>query len=111
MPWKPGESGNPGGSPREKRFLTALERAVIQDDSVKLRAAAEKLLDRAAEGEPWAIAMLADRLDGKPTQQFDMTVRRAAIELPDDELNRIAAGSSPRIVEAESCAEVSSELH
>jgi hypothetical protein len=43
--------------------------AIAQDDRVRVRKAVEKLLDLAAEGEPWAIKELADRLDGKPVQQ------------------------------------------
>ena len=35
----------------------------------KMRAAAEKLADAAAKGEPWAIQMVADRFDGKPTER------------------------------------------
>ena len=70
MPWQPGESGNPNGSKKPKRFLQALERAMASDEGNLLRSAAEKLLKCAADGEPWAIQMLADRLDGKPVQQI-----------------------------------------
>ena len=70
MPFKPGISGNPSGSQTEKQFASALKRAIQQDDAKRLRAAAEALLDHAAAGEYWAINMLADRLDGKPTQQL-----------------------------------------
>jgi hypothetical protein len=34
----------------------------------KIRRIAEKLVDCALNGEPWAIAQVADRIDGKPTQ-------------------------------------------
>ena len=71
MPFQPGESGNPTGTKREKKFLAALERAIAQDNQQRLRDAAEKLLDFAAAGEPWAINMLADRLDGRPKQQLE----------------------------------------
>ena len=54
----------------EKQFYGALRRAIIGDNGERLRRAAEKLLDCAAEGQYWAINMLADRLDGKPTQQL-----------------------------------------
>lgn len=47
----------------------ALRMAIAQDDRSRIRKAIEKLLDLAAEGEPWAIKELADRLDGKPVQQ------------------------------------------
>ena len=68
MPFEPGQSGNPAGSQKAKRFYNALDRAIAQDDSKRLREAADKLLDLAAAGEPWATQMLADRLDGKVPQ-------------------------------------------
>ncbi len=73
MPFKPGESGNPGGRNAAKPFLDAVNRAVKQDDGKRLRDCAERLLDLAAIGEPWAVQMLADRLDGKPKQQTEVT--------------------------------------
>ncbi len=69
MPFEPGQSGNPAGTHKAKRFYNALDRAIAQDDSKRLRDAADKLLDLAAAGEPFAMQMLADRLDGKPVQQ------------------------------------------
>ena len=68
MPFEPGHSGNPSGTKTERKFLAALLRAIAQDDAVRLRSAAEKLLDLAASGESWAIKELADRLDGRPPQ-------------------------------------------
>jgi len=52
-----------------KIFFDALRRAMASDDNLRLRKAAERLLDLAAEGEPWAIKELADRLDGRPAQE------------------------------------------
>lgn len=69
--FQPGQSGNPAGTQKQKRFLAALERAIAQDDSKRLRDAADKLLEEAANGQPWAIQMLADRLDGKVAQQIN----------------------------------------
>ena len=91
--WKPGQSGNPAGTKREKKFLAALERAIAQDDGKQLREAADAVYKLASEGEEWAIHFIADRLDGKPTQQLDMRVERPIRELTDDELAEIAAGS------------------
>ena len=68
MVFKPGESGNPTGKARGKQFLDALNRSIAQEDGKRLRKSAEKLLDLAAEGESWAVQMLADRLDGKAQQ-------------------------------------------
>lgn len=69
MAFKPGQSGNPGGRPATKPFLDALNRAIAQKDGVQLRAIAEKLLSAAEAGEPWAVQLLADRLDGKARQE------------------------------------------
>ena len=74
MPFAPGQSGNPAGNQKAKPFYDALNRAIAQDDAKRLRAAAEKLLDLAASGEPWAVQHLADRLDGKPKQQIDAEI-------------------------------------
>jgi hypothetical protein len=71
MPFVPGQSGNPSGAKREQKFRAALDRAVAQDDGKRLRAAAEKLIDLASEGEAWAVKELADRLDGKAVQAVE----------------------------------------
>jgi hypothetical protein len=55
-------------SAKNKLFDGALRRAIAQADGDKLRQAADALLDAAADGKPWAIALLADRLDGKADQ-------------------------------------------
>jgi hypothetical protein len=68
MPFKKGQSGNPAGVSKDRKFIDVLNRAIVQDDSKRLRSAAEKLLDLASVGEPWAIKEIADRLDGRPAQ-------------------------------------------
>lgn len=72
MPFEPGQSGNPKGNPPRKIWIAALNRAIAQDDGIRLRQAAEKLLDLAADGDVPALRELGDRLDGKPTQQLDL---------------------------------------
>ena len=64
MPFQPGNSGNPEGQRRAKLFAEALrmEIAAAGDDNKALRRVARALLDEAA------IAMIADRLDGKVPQ-------------------------------------------
>lgn len=71
MPFQPGQSGNPSGHAPRKIWIAALNRAIAQDDGKKLRAAAEKLLDMAADGDVQAIRELGDRLDGKATQAVE----------------------------------------
>lgn len=94
--WQKGQSGNPTGKSRQKRFLETLDRAILQDEGKSLRAAADKLLACAQAGEPWAIQMLADRLDGKPHQSVDLDASvalRKASDLSDDELAAVAHGA------------------
>jgi hypothetical protein len=68
-----GQPGNDNAT-KNKPFLEAVTRAITQDDGKRLRSCAEKLLDKAALGEPWAVTLLADRLDGKAHQSIDATV-------------------------------------
>ena len=78
MAWKKGQSGNPIGRLSEKSFADAVRMAVSEDDPVtkrrKLRVIADKLVAKAIEGESWAIAQVADRLDGKPAQESTVNV-------------------------------------
>ena len=60
--------GRPIGSVnREKPFNDAL-RIALRGDPRRLRRIAEKLTEKAEEGDLAAIRELADRLDGKPAQ-------------------------------------------
>jgi hypothetical protein len=65
------EKGNTLGA-KGRLFDGALKRAIAQDDGVRLREAAEKLLTLAASGEAWALKELADRLDGKAQQNVSI---------------------------------------
>lgn len=70
------EAGAPKGNNNYKKgavFNDALRRAIAQDDGKRIRDAAEKLLDLAAEGTPWAVRELADRIDGKAMQAVSLT--------------------------------------
>jgi len=71
MPFRKGQSGNPGGRPKHQQFKDALraELAAKGDDHKALRRIARALLDKAGEGDLAAIREVADRLDGKPALQ------------------------------------------
>ena len=98
--------------PRQRLFIKALNRAIAQDDSNRLRAAAERLLDLAAAGEAWAVRELADRLDGKPMQETVVEViDQRAQEMPDADLYRIAAGGSAGASEAQDSAAEPPRVH
>lgn len=67
----------PGGAPignrnrsNTKLWEEAIRRAVLADDGKRLRAIAERLLDKAAEGDIAAIKELGDRIDGRPAQMI-----------------------------------------
>ena len=96
MPFEPGQSGNPSGAVWNRPFWDALRRACAQEDGKRLRASAEKLLDAAANGEPWAIQALADRTDGRPKQSTELSGPDGkSISL------RVAFGNDPVPSEAE----------
>ena len=65
-------SGAPIGNTnayKGKLWNDALRRAIASDQGARILKAAQRLLDEASNGEPWAIKELADRLDGKPQQE------------------------------------------
>jgi len=53
-------------------FADALRKVIAQDGGKRLRAAAEKLMDLASDGTPWAVKELADRIDGKAFQSVQL---------------------------------------
>lgn len=61
------KGGQPNNTNAQKRgaFLRELNKELTQSPE-QLRKAIKKLLEQASKCEPWAIQMLADRLDGKP---------------------------------------------
>jgi hypothetical protein len=73
MPFEPGKSGNPNGTPgpkKHKLFREALTLAIMRSegDKTKIARIAEALVDKAAGGDVPAIKEVADRLDGKAVQ-------------------------------------------
>ena len=73
MPFVKGQSGNPAGRASEKLFTDAVRKAALLDDPVRkirrLDIIAEKLVQKAMEGDNWAIGQVGDRLDGKPKER------------------------------------------
>ena len=78
-PWKPGQSGNPGGRPKKRSISDELERLLDEEapkSGGKLWAVviAEALLRKARKGDVRAIAELANRIEGKPHQSLAVDV-------------------------------------
>ena len=97
------DAGAPEGNNNYKKgaiFNDALRRAIAQDDGKRIRGAAEKLLDLASEGTPWAVRELADRTDGKAAMSVALSggleIIKRAEDLTDDQLANIATSSSGR---------------
>jgi hypothetical protein len=74
-----------------KVFDAALRRAIAQGGAEQVRQAAESLLISAASGVPWALQMLAERLDGKAPQSVEVTRKRDVEELGLEELRERVA--------------------
>ena len=69
-----------GGAPKGndnarkgKLFYDQLRKVLVQEDALKLRAIATKLIEAAEDGEPWAVKEIMDRMDGKPIQAQEIT--------------------------------------
>ena len=56
-----------------KLFYDQLRKVLVQEDALKLRAIATKLVEAAEDGEPWAVKEIMDRMDGKPIQAQEIT--------------------------------------
>jgi hypothetical protein len=65
--------GNSNARKENRLWSETIKRAVAQNDAVKLRAAADKLVELAVAGDVSALRELGDRLDGKPKQQIEAT--------------------------------------
>ena len=77
MTWKKGQSGNPNGRAKDKVWGDAIRIAVNEahegGNGKKLRALADKLVDKALAGDMTAMKEIGDRLDGKTAQSVEMT--------------------------------------
>ena len=76
MLFQKGNSAHQGGPWKEKPFRDALrlEIAAAGADHKALRRIARRLLEEAEGGSIQAIAMVADRLDGKAAQETTLTI-------------------------------------
>ena len=86
--------GRPIGSVnREKPFTDTLRVALLSGGGRRLRIIADKLAEKAEQGDLQAIQQIADRLDGKPTQAIERS--DAPVEaMTDQQLMAIIRGGS-----------------
>lgn len=70
--WKQGESGNPKGRPRGGFPLSkALKEVLYANDGEALKAIVEKIVEKARAGDPHALKMLMERVDGPAKGERD----------------------------------------
>jgi CO/xanthine dehydrogenase FAD-binding subunit len=104
MPFRKGFSGNPTGARPHKAFADALRIVAMELDKTKkrnkLRAIADRVVECAVAGEPWAVKEVADRLDGKPAQEQVLAVdtRRDLNEYSDAELMEMIADCQAKAI-------------
>jgi hypothetical protein len=87
--------GRPIGSVNKERPFKAALKVALNSDPLRLRRIADKLAERAEQGDLVAIREIADRLDGKPAQVVDRSDAPVE-ELSDAELYLIASGRVSR---------------
>ncbi|MBA3766467.1 MAG: hypothetical protein H0W99_05670 [Acidobacteria bacterium] len=81
-PFKPGQSGNPKGRPKQALYSDALRRKlsdVDETDELKRTYAeilAEQAILKAKGGDIHALAHVADRTEGKPRQTITLTLEQ-----------------------------------
>ena len=66
--------GNKNSSSANRLWSDTIRRALVQQDALKLRKIADKLVALAEDGDMSAIREIGDRMDGKAIQQTDVTM-------------------------------------
>ena len=69
--------GHTNSSKNNRIWGNIIKKYAVQEDYKRLHAMAEKLYEKAAEGDLAAIKEVGDRLDGKATQQIDQTTEHS----------------------------------
>ena len=79
MPWKPGQSGNPSGSPKRENSLTHIleqigSEPVDETGLTRKQALARLMWSKALDDvDMTAMKYIYDRIDGSPRQAVEMT--------------------------------------
>lgn len=74
MPWKKGQSGNPGGREKRKPISDMYRRILADENRLKRFCMAQYRL--AIKGDSVASRDITDRLEGKPLQSIDVNDNR-----------------------------------
>jgi hypothetical protein len=100
-PFKPGQSGNPGGRPKKPMVDRMLEEALTAKDSATAKVIAEKLLEKAKKGNLAAIKLIAERTEGKPGRNAADNQPKQDVQLTKEQIQARLAEllSSPDVKE------------
>lgn len=73
-PWKPGQSGNPGGRPKSKLQSEAYRSELAKEANGRINAQliAKRMVTDAKNGKVQAAQHVAEYVEGKPRQAFDV---------------------------------------
>src|SRR5438270_10451306 len=85
-PFKPGQSGNPGGRPKKPMVDRMLEEALTSNDSETAKIIAGKLIDKAQKGILAAIKLIAERTEGRPQKNALDTQQKADVQLTKEQI-------------------------
>lgn len=69
--WRPGQSGNPGGRPKGL-IGASLHDYLTRNKGVKLEEMVKGAIESAIKGNPKALAVIRDSVDGRPAQSIDI---------------------------------------
>jgi hypothetical protein len=90
---------------REKPFTDALRVALLSGGGRRLRIIAERLAQKAEQGDLGAIQQIADRLDGKPSQAIERGDLPLEV-MTDQQLMAIIRGGSRELIDEPSYARI-----
>jgi HPt (histidine-containing phosphotransfer) domain-containing protein len=85
-PFKPGQSGNPGGRRLKPMVDRMLEQALVKNDSETAKVIADKLISMAKHGSLSAIKLIAERTEGRPQKNAADTPQKAEVPLTQEQI-------------------------
>ena len=72
-PWRPGQSGNPGGRPKKRVLDEILTELLEKDGAKEASAIALSVLRKAKDGDLRACQFIAERTQGRPPQALQIS--------------------------------------
>jgi hypothetical protein len=85
-----GQSGNPGGRPKGSISLTTVLRTRLQDETLA-NELVDSTISQAKAGNPVALKLLWDRIDGPVLQKVEATIDDTSGLTDEERAKRVAA--------------------